>query len=146
MADESAADRQVRIKDALARVCTGLEDLRALLGGMGEEAGGGNGGGTGGDAVLDRLLTAVRSGGDVERELDELHHTLLRCGDAMGAYGDGSRAAVPRADVLPPAEPLDVVFLCPDGRCSRLWWPDDDSRAEPPACSLSGEALRWVRT
>ncbi|CAL9540676.1 MULTISPECIES: hypothetical protein [Streptomyces] len=133
MADERAADRQVRIKDALARVCTELEDLRSLLGE------------TGGDAVLDQLLTAVRSGGDVERELDELHHTLLRHGDAMGAYGDGSRTAVPRPDVLPSAEPLDVVFLCPDGRCSRLWWPDD-AREEPPACSLSGEALRWVRT
>ncbi|MFD3565972.1 hypothetical protein [Streptomyces sp. NPDC058667] len=132
MADESAADRRVRTKDALARVCAELEDRRALL----RE--------TGGEAVLDRLLTAVGAGGDVERKLDELHDTLLRCGDAAGVYGDGLRAPGARPDVLPAADPVDVVFLCPAGRCSRLWWPGDTGE-EPPICSLSGEALRWAR-
>ncbi|MFE9881559.1 hypothetical protein [Streptomyces sp. NPDC005784] len=132
MADESAADRRVRTKDALARACAELEDRRALL----RE--------TGAEAVLDRLLSVVRSGGDVEPELDELHETLLQCGDAAGLYGDGLRGPGARPDVLPAADRADVVFLCPASRCSRLWWPDE-SREESPTCSLSGEALRWAR-
>jgi hypothetical protein len=35
------------------------------------------------------------------------------------------------------------VYLCPAGRCSRLWWPQ--AAVPVPHCEISGQSLRRVR-
>lgn len=125
------------VADAVARVCTEEPHIRTRLDRAGDTA------------PLDRLIAAVRDGAPVTEPLDELHAALQRCGDALGVYGAtrrrGYRSAVPVGMGDP--RPVEVVFLCPRGTCSRTWRPDPStSPSTPPTCRLhDGEPLRWTR-
>jgi hypothetical protein len=128
----------MQVADAVARVCTDEPDIRACL----ERAGD--------TSPLDRVIAAVRDGGEVRDLLDALHAALQRGGDALGVYGPnrsgaGYRAARPVG--LGDPRPVEVVFLCPRGTCSRRWRPDPAAPpSTPPTCRLhDGEPLCWKR-
>lgn len=130
-------EQSTKVTDAVARVCAEEPQIRACL----ERAGD--------TSPLDRLIAAVHEGGEVSARLDELHAALQRCGDALGVFGPsrrggGFRSARPVGMGDP--RPVEVVFLCPRGTCSRYWRPNP---AEPPStaptCQIHGEPLRWER-
>ncbi|GIH23462.1 hypothetical protein Aph01nite_17720 [Acrocarpospora phusangensis] len=122
---EEAADRTA---DGLAYVCGRLTVIRAELEGHD---------GTGDASALDRLLDAVRRGGDVAGPLEELHDALRVAGDALGVHSH-TRGLTP-AGIGGRAE---IVYLCPEGRCSSYRWPD---AAGPPTCEIVGRPLRRER-
>jgi len=127
-----------QVADAVARVCADEPQIRAHL----ERAGD--------TSPLDRLIAAVRDGGEVPERLDELHTALQRCGDALGVFGPtrrsggGFRSARPVGMGDP--RRVEVVFLCPRGTCSRAWLPDPAAPpSTPPTCQMHGAPLRWER-
>lgn len=130
-------DESTEVADAVARVCADVSAIRARL----ERAGD--------PSPLDRLIAAVRDGGEVAERLDELHAALQRCGDALGVFGPthrggGFRSVHPVG--LGDPRPVEVVFLCPRGSCSRAWRPDPAAPpSSSPTCLLHGEPLRWER-
>jgi hypothetical protein len=130
-------EQPTQVAEALARVCADEPQIRARL----ERAGD--------PSPLDRLIAAVRDGGEVSERLDEVHAALQRCGDALGMFGH-SRGGEVFGSALPVGmgnpRPVEVVFLCPRGTCSRTWRPDPvASPSAPPPCQVHGEALRWER-
>lgn len=117
--------------DALAHVCAHLEEIREDL----REGPGGS------DAPLERLLSRLRDGGEVTECLEALHAALQAGGDALGVHRSAARgleAAGIRRDV-----PVEVLYLCPSGRCSRHAWPD--RTGEVPVCAVDGRPLRDER-
>lgn len=132
-------DESTEVADAVARVCADVPTIRARL----ERAGD--------TSPLDRLIAAMRDGGEVAERLGELHTALQRCGDALGVFGSTRRGGG-YGGTLPGGmgdpNPVEVVFLCPRGSCSRGWRPDpatSPSPSTPPTCQLHGEPLRWER-
>lgn len=130
-------EQSTQVADAVARVCAEEPQIRTRL----ERAGD--------TSPLDRLITAVHDGGEVAERLDELHAALQRCGDALGVFGLTRRSAGYR-EVRPVGlgdpRPVEVVFLCPRGSCSRAWRPDPAAPpSSPPTCLLHSEPLRWER-
>ena len=131
-------EQSTQVPDAVARVCAEEPQIRARL----ERAGD--------TSPLDRLIAAVRDGGEVPERLDELHTALQRCGDALGVFGPTRRSGGGFRSARPVGmgnlRPVEVVFLCPRGTCSRTWRPDPvASPSAPPPCQVHGEALRWER-
>lgn len=130
-------EQPTQVADAVAQVCADVPGIRARL----ERAGD--------TAPLDRLIATVRDGGEVAERLGELHGALQRCGDALGVFGStrrggGFRSARPVGMGDP--RPVEVVFLCPRGTCSRAWRPDPAAPpSTPPTCLLHSEPLRWER-
>lgn len=130
-------EESTQVTDAVAWVCAGEPGIRACLERDGDTS------------PLDRLIAAVRDGGEVVERLDELHAALQRCGDALGVFGPTRRGgnyhgAHPVGMGDP--RPVEVVFLCPRGNCSRTWRPDAVTQpSTPPECQLHGESLRWER-
>ncbi|MGQ0773243.1 MAG: hypothetical protein ACT4NY_02300 [Pseudonocardiales bacterium] len=123
-------------RDAVAWVCTNVADIRGCLKREGDTS------------PLDRLIAAVCDGGEVSELISELHIALQRCGDARGVGstrgGGHYRGARPVGMDDPP--PVEVVFLCPRGKCSRSWLPDPATPpSTPPTCQLYSEPLRWER-
>jgi hypothetical protein len=114
---------------AVYYVCDHLADLRGQL-----ERGDGT-------EPLDRLLAAIRAGGELTGLLDELHAAVQAGGDALGIYGQ-TRSVGPRPAGIGRSRAAQVVFLCPVDQCSRTWWPDD-SATERPACQIHDQPLRW---
>lgn len=114
---------------AVYYVCDHLADLRGLL-----ERGDGT-------EPLDRVLAAVRAGGELPALLDELHAAVQAGGDALGIYGQ-TRSVGPRPAGIGGSRAAQVVFLCPVDKCSRAWWPDDSAAARP-ACQIHDQPLRW---
>lgn len=129
--DQTAEQKAAEAKTARAvyYVCDHLADLRAQL-----ERGNGT-------EPLDRLLAAIRAGGELPVLLDELHTAIQAGGDALGIYGQ-TRSAGPRPAGIGRSRAAQVVFLCPVDQCSRTWWPDD-STTERPACQIHDQPLRW---
>ncbi|MBD0421771.1 hypothetical protein H0H10_21880 [Streptomyces sp. TRM S81-3] len=141
----------VRRANAVAYVCQNLEPLRAqLLDGQ-----------LGDDAPLERVVAAVRSGGDVDGALEDLHLLLQADGDARGVHGlhdaPGSSRGLTGGE--PPGGPgphqvtglsrggapgpADIVYLCPARRCARFWAPHPTM---PLArCAITGRPLRRDR-
>lgn len=135
-------EESTQVADAVARVCADVPGIRARL----ER--------TGDTSTLDRVIAAVRDGGEVAERLDELHAALQRCGDALGVFGTTRRGGSTRGARpvgLGDPRPVEVVLLCPRGNCSRAWRPDHpaiDTAIPPstrPECRLHGEPLRWER-
>lgn len=129
--------KSTQAADAVARVCTEEPGIRARLEGAGDTS------------PLDRLIAAVRDGGEVDQQLGELHTALQRCGDALGVFGSARRGGG-YGGTLPGGmgdpNPVEVVFLCPRGSCSRAWRPNPVAQpSTPPTCQLYGESLRWER-
>lgn len=120
------------VADALARMCADEAMIREQLEQTGEVA------------VLDQVVAAVRAAADPRAQLDELHLALQRAGDALGLQGHGPRGTPGvRPAGLGAARPVEVVFLCPRGDCSRTWRPPSDQAATAAQCSVHGEALAW---
>ncbi|MFD8208833.1 hypothetical protein ACFV2S_20865 [Streptomyces sp. NPDC059695] len=91
--------------------------------------------------VLDRAVDALRTGADPVTALDELDAALQASGDPQGLYGAlrGVRDAS-TATGFESSAPGESVYLCPTGRCSRFWLPDD--LAPVARCALSEAPLR----
>ncbi len=139
----------VRRANAVAYVCQNLELLRAqLLDGQ-----------LGDDEPLERVLAAVRSGGNVDGALEHLHLLLQADGDARGVHGllDGEGGSRGLGGGEPPgghglyqvtglsrgAGPADIVYLCPAHRCTRSWAPHPG--VPLPRCAITGQPLRRDR-
>ncbi len=121
--------------EALARVCAEEPQIRARLESAGDAS------------PLDRLIAVVRDGGELTGPLDELHAVLRAAPHAEGRgsarRGGGFRGVRPMGMGDP--RPVEVVFLCPRGSCSRRWQPDPVASPTPPACLVHGEPLLWER-
>ncbi len=130
-----------QVATALARVCANAAEIRHLLELAGEVS------------ALDRLVVAVREGGEVAGRLDELDLALRRAGDAVGISGGATSRGTARRHHYgrPPTgfgshRPVEIVFLCPGRSCSREWRPDPDDESQTrPRCELHDEPLRWER-
>ncbi|WP_331769521.1 hypothetical protein OG948_37825 (plasmid) [Embleya sp. NBC_00888] len=123
---------------ALAIVCSRAEEIRTRL----------RNSPVGGDAALEELLTAARGGGRTADRLDVLHAILQALGDARGLYAYGDDGRVENRDVHAAGlgrveSATDLVYLCPDSRCTRSWWPQGS--APVPHCVVSGSTLRRDR-
>jgi hypothetical protein len=120
--------------DALAYVCGRLDYLRAVL--PHDEAGE--------PPALRALLDALRDAQDLAGPLDALHAGLLRAGDALGVWGhvrSGWRGlGVPGVEE---DAPLEVVYVCPLGRCSGRR--PDRTTTFPVTCTITGQELRRER-
>ncbi|MEV5410336.1 hypothetical protein AB0K60_16045 [Thermopolyspora sp. NPDC052614] len=132
MADLTSDDTR-RTRDALAYACDHLEELREDLGDD-----------PAGSALLDRLLSRIRGNGTIADVLDEIHAALQAAGDALGLYGrvpghQGDRG-IDLAGLG--SGPLEIVYLCPIGRCSGH---QTQAAGSPPRCGISGEELRRER-
>ena len=102
------------VADGIAYVCDNLADIRRRLERDGDSL------------VLDRLLTALRSGEDPAGPVDDLNTALQAAGDALGVYGKyagrcraGNKPARDR-----PAAPGRGGVPVPGRLCSRYWLPD----------------------
>lgn len=128
MADE--ADDAVQ-RNGLAYVCGHLDQVRADL----------QGDGAGDVSPLQRLLDAVRDGQDLADLLDALHAAVQNSGDALGVYGHGVRGLRPTGVE---DGPMEIVYLCPVGRCSGRRWPG--VATFPVRCQISEQDLRreWL--
>jgi len=131
VAAEEIKARQVR--QGLAYVCAHVDEISAALA---EDVSGGEG-----LKALERLRSALRGNGDISGPLGDLHHALLRAGDALGVYGHvrGVRRGLSLAG-FDESEPLEIVYRCPVGRCPRVV---PGPAVTPPRCGVAGEALRW---
>lgn len=90
---------------------------------------------------LDRLLEAVRVGGDVGAALSDLHVALQAAGDVLGVYGHNrSRASGLRLVGAVASRPREALLICPTGRCSRYSRPDPI--APIPTCAIDSLAMR----
>lgn len=112
---------------AVAYVCQNLADLRAQLDDR---------------APLDRLVAAVRGGGDVARLLDELHEALVAGGDVRGVHGASGRSV--RLAGVTAAAPPETLYTCPHRRCARYAWPEPGASA-PPTCAIDDTPMLLER-
>jgi len=129
-ADEVEAERTLK---GLAYVCAHLDEISAALS---DDAVGNDG-----TVALERLRSALRGDGDLAGPLGDIHHAMLRAGDALGVYGHSRRVFQPLPGV-DRDQPLEVVYRCPVGRCPRA---DPGPAVTPPRCGFTGETLRRER-
>jgi hypothetical protein len=121
------------VADALARLCACPDRYRDALA---EDA----------RRLVDDLLGQDSlSESEIRAGLDRLHEALLRSGHRYGIFGQGQRALdpVPIGSVGPNRS--EVLFLCPDRRCSRFFLPADHPGEPVPRCSVFGKPLRERR-
>jgi hypothetical protein len=88
----------------------------------------------------ERLRSALRGNGDISGPLADLHHALLRVGDALGVYGHVRNVRGLSLAGFDESKPLEIVYWCPIGRCLRAV---PGPAVTPPRCGVAGEALRW---
>jgi hypothetical protein len=130
-ADIRANETKARqASQGLAYVCAHMDEISAVLA---EDASAGEG-----PQALARLRSALR-GGDISGPLADLHHALLRAGDALGVYGHARGAGGLSLAGFDQGEPLEIVYRCPVGRCPRVV---PGPAVTPPRCGAAGEALR----
>ncbi len=136
MSDEAggtAEDVKARqVGKGLAYVCTHLTEIRATL--AGDVAG------KAGLDALARLRSALSGAGDISNLLDEIHRALLGCGDVVGVYGHVRGFGSATLVGIHSAEPLEIVYRCPVGRCARTV---PGPAMTPPRCDVADEVLRW---
>lgn len=133
-------DTAQRTAERLAVVCAHAEEIRDDL----------RSGTPGGDALLGRLLAAMRTG-DRTDALETLHSALRAAGDPLGldGYADdvpaGSRSFRPAGVDSSPAggHHGEIAYLCPLGTCARYWFPQGP--APVPQCAVGGRAMRRDR-
>jgi hypothetical protein len=131
-ADVGSEESKARqVSQGLAYVCAHVDEINAVLA---EDA-------TGGDGLqaLERLRSALRGNGDISGPLADLHHALLRAGDALGVYGHVRGVRGSSLAGFDQSEPLEIVYRCPIGRCART---DPGPAVTPPRCGVAGQALR----
>jgi hypothetical protein len=133
--DADVAADEINARQAgqgLAYACMHVEEISAALA---EDASGGEG-----LQALERLRSALRGNGDVSGPLADLHHALLRAGDALGVYGHVRSVRGLSLAGFNTSEPPEIVYRCPTGRCPRTI---PGPAVTPPRCGVAGEALRW---
>ncbi len=134
MSDEADVPaEEIKARQGLAYVCAHVDEISAALaadpsGGEGLQA-------------LEWIRSVLRGNGDISGPLADLHHALLRAGDAVGVYGPvrGVRRGLSLAG-FDQSEPLEIVYRCPIGRCLRVV---PGPAVTLPQCGVAGEALRW---
>lgn len=135
MGDEPEAAAQ-GTSERLAAVCAHLEEIRSdLLSGPG-----------GDDAPVEQALAAARGAGDISGPLAALHAILQASGDPQGLdgyTGTGGSSRSVRPVGIGSDRLAERVYLCPESRCTRYWWPQGP--AAVPRCAVSGTALRLDR-
>lgn len=119
-----------RVPDALAYICEHREEIRDRLVASGRVD------------LWDDLVTALPEQTDVGPILLAMHTAFQRAGDALGLLGLTRRDGLVRPAGIGRATPVDTLFLCPVGRCTRFWAPQPGA-THPPACEMSGAPLRW---
>jgi hypothetical protein len=132
--DADVAADEIKARQAgqgLAYVCAHVDEISAALA---EDASGGEG-----VQALERLRSALRGSGDVSGPLADLHHALLRAGDALGVYGHVRGVPGLSLAGFDQGEPLEIVYRCPIGRCSRVI---PGPAVTPPWCGVACQALR----
>jgi hypothetical protein len=130
VAPEESKARQA--SQGLAYVCAHLDEISAVLA---DDASGGDG-----LQALERLRSALRDNGDISGPLADLHHALLRAGDALGVYGHVRGVRDLSLAGFDQSEPLEIVYRCPIGRCPRTV---PGPAVTPPQCTVADETLRW---
>ena len=133
--DDDVAAEEIKARQAsqaLAYVCMHVEEISAALA---EDASGGEG-----LQALERLRAALRGNGDISGPLGDLHHALLRAGDALGVYGHVRSVRGLSLAGFDAGEPLEIVYRCPTGRCMRTV---PGPAVKPPRCGVADETLRW---
>jgi hypothetical protein len=132
--DDDVAAEEIRarqVSHGLAYVCAHADEIRAALA---EDASGAEG-----LQALGRLRSLLRGNRDISGPLTDLHHALLRAGDALGVYGHVRGARGWSLAGFNESEPLEIVYRCPIGRCSRVV---PGPALTPPRCEMVGEGLR----
>ncbi|RKN45566.1 hypothetical protein [Streptomyces hoynatensis] len=110
----------------LARLCEQLAVIRGFVDSRGRLP------------ELERILEALRAGGDAARLTAEADELLRRCGIARGLGGlrGGHAAALPR---LGAGHPVEEAHVCPAGGCDRV-------ELDPGGtCAIHGRPLRLLR-
>jgi hypothetical protein len=128
-AEDADAKQAIR---GLAYVCAHLDEISEVLA---DDAAGGEGA-----EALERLQSALRGKKDITGPLGDIHHALLRAGDALGVYGHVRGLRSLTLAGVEESEPLEIVYRCPAGRCSRTV---PGPAITPPRCGVAGEVLRW---
>jgi hypothetical protein len=128
MTDRSAWRAQ-RTAEALSYLCAHVEEIRAEL----------RAGPSGDDGPVDRLLSTVLAGGDIETAVQVLHEHIQADGDSRGLYNRTRGPSARVAGVGDAHRPL-TVYLCPHRRCTRHEWPEE-TPGHPPVCGLDGTRL-----
>lgn len=136
MSDETADAEAIKAGHAvrgLAYVCAHFEEISAALAGDTPDREG--------LKALERLRSDLRGGADYSGPLVDIHHALLRAGDALGVYGHvrGLSAGLGLAGIGD-GEPLEIVYRCPVGRCPRTV---PGPAVTPPRCGIADKVLRW---
>lgn len=133
--EDGIARSAEEIAAAIGYVCRDPEQLRDVL--SGDER-----------ALVDQVLANALNGNldTVRALLDRLHTALRQAGDPRGVYGQALRRMPSSVRGTAPlgnsmVRPAETIYLCPIGRCSRFWFPDDRSPADVPNCSASGVPL-----
>jgi hypothetical protein len=133
--NEQAAAGEVAAKQTvqgLAYVCAHLDEIRAVFA---EDTTGAEG-----IEALERLRSALHADKEISGPLSDIHHALLRAGDALGVYGHVRGLGSLSLAGVDESEPLEIVYRCPAGRCPRTV---PGPAVTPPRCGVVGEALRW---
>ncbi|MEU9575347.1 hypothetical protein AB0D62_37020 [Streptomyces massasporeus] len=126
-------DMETKAKKAIARICETFDGMRQLLGDPAPL-----------DTILDQLRADVEDPALLVGLLDALDSALLQAGDELGLYDEAGRKPlfVP-SNGLGPARRTEIVFHCPEGRCTRMVRPDPTASARP-RCTLFDKELTWV--
>jgi len=125
------APEDSKASQGLAYVCAHMDEISAVLA---EDAPGGDG-----IKALERLRSALHGSGDISGPLADLHHALLRAGDALGVYGHVRGVRGLSLAGFDQSEPIEIVYRCPISRCSRV---APGPAVTPPRCGVAGEVLR----
>ncbi|MEU4615186.1 hypothetical protein [Streptomyces umbrinus] len=126
-------EMEMKAKKAIARICETFDGMRQLLDDP---------------ELLDTILDQLRADADAPALLagllDALDLTLLQAGDELGLYDEAGRnpLTVP-SNGLGPVRRTEIVFHCPEGRCTRMVRPEPTASARP-RCTLFDKELAWV--
>ena len=140
--DADVAAEEIKARQAsqgLAYVCTHVDEISAALA---EDASGGDG-----LKALERVRSVLRGNGDISGPLADLHHALLRAGDALGVYGHVRGVRGLSLAGFDQGKPLEIVYRCPIGRCPRTV---PGPAVTPPRCGVGGRgaalgtAVTWA--
>ncbi|MEU7556026.1 hypothetical protein AB0B01_27470 [Streptomyces sp. NPDC044571] len=119
-----------QLPDVLAYVCAHEEEVRDRLAGLGRLD------------LWEDLLAALPEQVDVAPIVQAMHTAFQNARDALGLLGATRRDRPVRPAGTGPATPVEALFLCPVGRCTRFW-AAEPGETRPPRCEMSGAPLRW---
>lgn len=121
------------VADALARLCICPDRYRRPLGDDDRHL------------VDDLLGTGAPSDREIYAGLERLHQALLVAGHRHGIFGVEDRALDPVPIGSVGEYRSEILFLCPERRCSRVCLPADHPTEPVPVCPVFGKPLRERR-